>query len=124
MIKIIQQKLSSAELTELCRAHFDTMVKFVVDIQQERMAVGGEMHADAEAMLLAQGSRQSDLWGGNFYPWNAPEQRLEFTSFINIRPSDDNAAMEVLNPEIRSKMHLLAEQFLLGRDEDMPGGDS
>ncbi len=121
MIKVIQEKISAAELAELCQAHFKTMVKFVVDVRQEKMAVGGEMHADGEVLLLEQGSMQSDLWGGNFYPWNAPEQRIEYTSFINIRPSDDNAAMEVLNAAIRAQINVLAQQFLLRADAQMPG---
>ncbi len=121
MIKVIREKISAAELAALCLAHFETMVKFVIDIGTGTMAVGGEMHADAEALLLQQGSRQGDLWGGNFYPWNAPETRVEFTSFINIRPSDDNAAMEVLDPGMRVKIVALAERFLLGSNEEMPG---
>ncbi len=120
MIKILNKKLTPVELADFCKAHFETMVKFVADISQERLAVGGELHADAEAMLLAQGSRQSDLWGGNFYPWNPPEQRIEFTSFINIRPADDNASMEVVSAEIRGRIVHLAEKLLLSPAEILP----
>ncbi len=59
------------------------------------MAVGGELHADAEALLLQQGSRQEDLWGGNFYPWLEADKRVEYTALINIRPSMDHPHMEV-----------------------------
>ena len=31
------------------------------------MAVGGELHADEEAMMLDAGSEQADLWGINLY---------------------------------------------------------
>jgi hypothetical protein len=124
MIKIIEHKLSQTELTEFCTAHFETLVKFVADISQDILAVGGELHADAEAMLLDQGSRQSDLWGGNFYPWNPPDQRIEFTSFINIRPADENASMEVLDGDVRGKIVHLVENLLLSPAETMAEGAS
>jgi hypothetical protein len=59
------------------------MVKIVVDLRRRTLAGGGEMHADCEALLLAEGSEQGDLWGANWYPF---EQQIEFESLINIRP--------------------------------------
>ncbi|MBN1560794.1 hypothetical protein JW998_11125 [candidate division KSB1 bacterium] len=35
MITIISSKISRAELKEICQSHFGTMVKFVIDIQNE-----------------------------------------------------------------------------------------
>jgi len=117
MIKLIQEKINHQDLLALCTAHFESMVKFVVDVDQEILAAGGEMHADAEDLLLQQGSKQSHLWGGNFYPWNDPKNRLEYTSFINIRPMDDNMSMEVTDPGIQGKIRSIAETLLLSPDE-------
>ena len=119
MIKITDQKISHAELLQLCRAHFDTMVKFVVDIDRQMLALGGEMHADAEALLLQGGSDQSSLWGGNLYPWNDPEQRIEYTSFINIRPMDDNTSMEIMNDSIKESVKTIIETCVLAFDESL-----
>ena len=121
MIKILQDKITHQELSSFCQAHFRTMVKFVADVSKGCLAIGGELHADAEALLLAQGSRQSDLWGGNFFPWNPPGERLEFTSLINIRPADDNPSMEICDQAIRYKVEALAERILLSKDETMEG---
>ena len=41
------------------------MVKFVVDIKLKKMGVGGEMHSDAEELLINEGSDQEDIWGAN-----------------------------------------------------------
>ncbi|MBN2355415.1 hypothetical protein JXO59_04840 [candidate division KSB1 bacterium] len=123
MIKIIDKRLSREELTVLCAEYFKTMVKFVVDVEKELMAVGGELQADAETLLLQQGSSQHELWGGNFYPWNEPEKRIEYTSFINIRPSDDNADMEVLNGAIKDKIRMMCERLLMPANEIMPEQD-
>ncbi|GBD92611.1 hypothetical protein BMS3Abin05_00183 [bacterium BMS3Abin05] len=95
------------------------MVKIVVDVGRGIIAVGGELHADAEEVLLEAGSKQGDLWGANYYPWNPPELRIEFTALINIRPHDDNPTMEIINFEIRKRIQSLVENLLLGRDEEL-----
>jgi len=38
------------------------MVKAVVDVEEEIMALGGELHADGNAMLFQEGSKQENLW--------------------------------------------------------------
>lgn len=97
------------------------MVKFVVDLDSHKVALGGEMYADAEALLLQDGSDQSSLWGGNLYPWNDPEQRIEYTSFINIRPMDDNTSMEIQDDLIKKSVKTLTETCILGSDELLEG---
>lgn len=71
------------------------MVKYVVDVRRGFAAVGGELHADAEALLLENGSRQADLWGANYYPGLGEEQCIEYTSLINISPARGNRGMEM-----------------------------
>ena len=117
--RIITEPLSKPELRELCVAHFKTFVKFVVDIKQGIMAVGGELHADGEALLIEQGSNQSNLWGANFYPDKTALERLEYTALINIRPRDNNFGMEISDPAIQSKVKDLAEQLLLAADDSL-----
>ncbi|MBN1466111.1 hypothetical protein JXA02_10135 [candidate division KSB1 bacterium] len=119
MIKIIDSKISQDELKKICQSHFGTMVKFVVDIEKNIIALGGDMHADAESLLLQQGSRQSDLWGGALYPWNEAADRIDLTSFINIRPTDENMSMDVQNKSLRDEIRHLVESLTLGADESM-----
>lgn len=82
-------------LRVLVEQHFGDMVKLVIDVQRRVVAIGGELHADAEALLVEQGSRQSDLWGANYYPGLGAAQCIEFTSLINIRPGQGNPSMEI-----------------------------
>lgn len=119
MIQIISQKISQQELYQFCMAYFKTFVKFVADIRLNVLAAGGELHTDAETLLLQNGSRQSDLWGGNFFPWKDVPGRLEYTSFINIRPRDNNTNMEVMDTAVRSHIRALCEQLLLSDSETM-----
>ena len=123
MIKIISAKIAKDELRAICLAHFKTMAKFVVDIEKKIIAIGGEMHADAEALLLQEGSKQSNLWGGNIYPWNEPESRLEYTSFINIRPMENNTSMEILDKAIKVIVRELVETLVLSPDENIEAAE-
>lgn len=56
------------------------MVKAVVDIDRELLAVNAELHADLERMLLEKGSKQQFLYGINIYYDNG---EIEFDSLIN-----------------------------------------
>ncbi|NQU26732.1 MAG: hypothetical protein HQ528_00435 [Candidatus Marinimicrobia bacterium] len=116
-IRIIESKISLEELRTLCQKTFKYFVKFVADIDQGLIAIGGELHADGEELLLESGSRQDNLWGVNFYSENDPDDRVEYESFINIRPRLDNNSMKVENESIRIRIRQLAEQLILAPGE-------
>lgn len=94
-IKIITQKISNEEFRSFLGQYFDDMIKFVVDVERRVIALGGEMHADAEEVLLENGSTQQNLWGANIYPDRLGEEKLEYVSLINIRPAQQNRSMEI-----------------------------
>ena len=102
-ILLLDRPIDPAELRRLA-ARFEDMVKYVVDVDRGVAAVGGEMHADAEQVLLESGSSQAALWGANYYPGRGPDGCIEYTSLINIRPAAGNPGMELLDPELRRRM--------------------
>ena len=87
----------------------ETYIKLAVDIQRGILAGGGAMHADCEAVLLENGSRQEDVWGAD---WNPAAQQVTFESLINIRPRQGNPAMEILDPTIRAQVAHTVQQLL------------
>jgi hypothetical protein len=101
-IVITDRPLDAGELRRLADAYFRDMVKLVVDTRRGLVAVGGELHADAESLLLEQGSSQGDLWGANYYPGRGPEGCIEYTALINIRPALGNPGMEIGDPAVRA----------------------
>ena len=111
-IVITDRRLEPAELARLVHAYFGDMVKFVVDVRRRRIAVGGELQADAEALLLEDGSEQPDLWGGNYYPGLGPDGCVEYTSLINIRPAQDNPGMEIADPATRAQVGAIARELI------------
>ncbi len=117
-ILILDSRVAPAHLEALVERWFGDMVKIVVDVQRGVIAIGGELHADAEERLLDNGSRQADLWGANYYPGLGPDECIEYTALINIRPSQGNPAMEIGDPNIRARIQQVVFA-LVGRGEEL-----
>lgn len=118
-VLVINGRIDPAELARLVQAHFEDMVKYVVDVERRLVGVGGEMHVDAEQALLERGSRQADLWGANYYPGRGRDGCIEYTSLINIRPASGNRGMELQDPELRERVREITFA-LLGEGEPLP----
>ena len=103
-IEIIKEKTDLQTLKQLAEESFGDMVKVVVDTDRKIMAAGGEMHADAEQVLLDDGSAQENLWGANMYPNASGEDFVEYQSLINIRPRAGNKGMEIEDRHIRDQV--------------------
>jgi hypothetical protein len=106
------EPMAPATLRVLVDRFFEDMVKFVVDVEREIIAVGGELHADAEALLLDGGSRQEALWGANYFPGRGPADCIEFTSLINIRPAQGNRSMEIQDESVRARVRELTLRLI------------
>ena len=117
-IHIAEQPVKPQLLAQLAAAWFDDMVKLVVDVRQQTVAVGGELHADAEQLLLERGSQQTDLWGANYYPGRGPEVCIEYTALINIRPAQNNPSMEIQDAGIRETIQSIVS-LLIGQGEEL-----
>ncbi len=50
--RIVREQLTRSELVAIASEQFGDMVKAVVDVEREIMALGGELHSDEEALLL------------------------------------------------------------------------
>jgi len=103
-VKIASAPISLSDLKVMAENRFGNLVKAVVDVERKIMAVDGELHADEEAALLENGSRQEELWAINIYPELQGPDRIEFDSVINIRPSQGNRSQGVDDQAIREKI--------------------
>lgn len=111
-IQIITAAIDRSLLKALARERFGDMVKAVVDVERGVMAIGGELHADEEQVLLEQGSLQEHLWGVNLYPDAAGDDWLEFDSMINVRPSQGNRSRSVDDPAIRDRIRSIVSALV------------
>ena len=92
---------------------FGEWIKAVVDVEREIMGIGGELHADIEALLLERGSRQEDLWGINIYPAQEGDELIEFNSMINVRPSQNNRSRGVESVAIQQKIRGVVARMIV-----------
>lgn len=111
-MKTVDTSITVSELEKMAERMYGSMVKADVDIEREILLVDMDMHADGEAYLLEEGSRQVDLWGINLHPDKyGSDEFVEFDSMINIRPRQDNPTRDILDESIRKKI----VEIVLGR---------
>ena len=103
-MQIIKETVTVHEIKTMAAHLFGDMLKAVIDVDREIIAVDAELHSDLEALLLKDGSRQGDLWGVNFYPDLQEDQFVEFDSMINMRPSQGNRSRNVEDEKMRKKI--------------------
>ena len=118
-IVVLDRRIAPVELARLVQRFFGDMVKYVVDVRQRLVAIGGELHADAEQILLTRGSRQADLWGANYYPGRGREGCIEFTALVNVRPAQGNPSMEIESEAVRRAVREITFE-LVGEGEAVP----
>jgi len=111
-IKMVEEAIDIKELGKIGEEGFGDLVKGVVDIEKEIMAIGGELHADEEAILLISGSKQENLWGINLYPQKKDEEFIEFDSVINLKPAQGNRSRGIENPQIQKRIKEIVERFI------------
>lgn len=109
-IRIITKPVSRNVAKEIAKEFYVDMVKGVVDIERGIIALGGEWHMDANAKLIEQGSRQDVVWGFNFYH---DDNRIQYTSLINIRPGQNNRKIEIQDEELKRKMEQVIRKLIV-----------
>jgi len=112
-MQIVREPIAIGTLTRMTERMFGNLVKAVVDVEREIMAIDAEMHADEEALLLGDGSRQASLWGINLHPgqFGTPDF-IEFDSVINIRPSQGNRTRSVDDPDARARVVAMVNRLV------------
>jgi len=112
-MKIIKNIIKISYLEEMSKKMYGDLVKAVVDIKREIMAIDGEMHADEEALLIEKGSSQKDLWGINLYPeLKNSKNFIEFDSIINLRPSQGNRTRGADDLSIQKKVREIINKLV------------
>jgi hypothetical protein len=101
---IIKKPLKSSEVLAKYNTVYGTMIKAVVDIEKNIIAIDAELHSDLESSLVGQGSRQSDLWGINLFLNKLKPEWIDYTALINIRPSINNRSMVIQDINIRKRI--------------------
>lgn len=108
-----ENRVSLGELNEMAANAFGDLVKAVVDVKRNIMAIDAELHADEEALLIENGSDQTDLWGINLYPGLEGNDFVEYDSMINLRPSRGNRGRGVEDPGVRGRIREIVNDLVI-----------
>ena len=104
-MKIVKDKIEIAELKEMAKRMYENLVKAVVDIEKEIMAVDAELHVDLEQFLMEkENCEPKNLWGINIWPGKSGDDFIEFDSMINLKPGLGNRTRGIDNAETRQKI--------------------
>ncbi len=111
MTHLLHKHATKKQLNEMLEA-FDTYIKLAVDVRRGILAGSGEFHADCEAVLIENGSRQDDVWGADWVP---STQEIRYEALMNIRPRQDNPSMNILNPLVKERVSRIVKTLLKER---------
>ena len=111
---ILNSVIPKEELPEIeFDKYFDYMIKCVVDIDREIIAVNAELHSDLEQLLLENGSLQTSLYGINIL---YDDWEIEFDSLINPPRNRDagfpRAGRDVADPKARAKIEEVVHKWI------------
>jgi len=105
---ITKREPYSKEEVEKLKELFDPYIKTVIDVRKKICSAGCDRHFDSEKLLLEQGSKQSDLWGGGI---DLETITIDCNSMINIRPKEGNTSNEIQNAKMRKEFEDLTNFF-------------
>lgn len=98
---------SKREIEKL-KEQFGSYIKTVIDINKKVCSAGADRHFESERILVDQGLKQSDIWGGGI---DLETKIVDFNSFINIRPGDKNTSNEIQDQDKRKIFENLTKLF-------------
>lgn len=107
MIILASKPYTPAEIEQL-KEIFEVYIKTVIDIDRKICVAGMDRHFEGEQMLLKKESSQRNIWGGGI---DFTTKVIDFNSFINIRPNDNNLSSEIQSPDLRNTFEELMKYF-------------
>lgn len=105
---VTKTKPYTTEKIKKLQEQFNIYIKTVIDVRKKVCSAGCDRHFDSERILLEQGSKQEDLWGGGI---DLETMVIDCNSIINIRPNQGNTSNEIQNAKIRKEFERLTRYF-------------
>ncbi len=104
--KIVKDKIAKDELKALAHEQYGDIIKAVVDVEQEIMGVGGELHVDIQSILIEkENSEGANTWGINLYLEKSGDDFIEFDSMINLKPNFGNKTRGIEDEKVKKRIY-------------------
>lgn len=108
MLLLITKSATPEEIISMS-LDYKGYIKIVVDVERNILTGGGERHVDGEQLLLKNGSKQENLWGGGI---DRETKEIDYNSIINLRPRQNNPSRDILSDEIRKQFDSIVKKLL------------
>lgn len=103
--KIVKDGITRDELRTIAHEQYGDLIKAVVDVAQDIMGVGGELHIDIQSLLIEKvGSKGDTTWGINLYLDKTDDDFIEFDSMVNLKPLIGNRTRGIEDEAVRTKI--------------------
>lgn len=108
MSVVVINNMPTQEDVATARKDYKDYIKITIDIVQEIIALGGEYHADAEALMIRNyNCKQENIWGGGY---QISKNEFIVDALINIRPMHNNPSTDILDARKRVRFLTLSKQ--------------
>ena len=113
-MKIIKDKIEISEIREMAKRMYDNLVKAMVDVEKEIMAIDAGLHADLmEFLIEKENSEPKNVWGINIFPDKIGDDLIEFDSMMNIKPALGNRTRGVDDENTRKKITEITNKLIV-----------
>jgi hypothetical protein len=109
-IRILDEKTSANELLAFASNWYPNFLKGCVDLENRKVAVGGEYHIESAQILVNQGGKGQNIWGFNIR-YQESGNVIEFDSMVNIKPKVNHGRI-IGDEAIKNEVEKLILEFI------------
>ena len=110
-IKILIEKVTAQSLKEFSENWYLDFLKGCVDLENRKVAVGGDYHMESCELLTSLGGSHKNVWGFNLRYLDDGKVKIEFDSLVNIKPNV-NKSRVVEDEETKMQIESLVKEFI------------
>lgn len=93
----------------LLTEEYPQYIKLSADIKQQILYGGSRLHFDCEQKLIDnENSKNENIWSGGV---NLKSKKIEYTAVANIKLSQNNPGLEILDQNIRIKFKEIVKRY-------------
>lgn len=93
----------------LLTQEYPQYIKLSADINKKILYVHSHLHYDCEQkLIIIENSKNQDIWSGGI---NLITKKIEYNAVANIKPSQNNSNLEILDPQIRQKFKDIVKNY-------------
>ena len=110
-IKVLITKEDANDLKDFAENWYPDFLKGTVDLENRKVAIGGDYHMESCEVLTNIGGKHSDIWGFNIRFLENGINQIEFDSLVNIKPKINNGRV-VEDEELKKEIEKLILEFI------------